>query len=84
MTPGSDSGTVIGPERFRRPRAEVLRRLDQRRVEPLERGVERQHHEGQIGVDDADIDRRRGVEDRQRLRDEPEADEQAGSAAPRA
>ena len=59
-----------------RPAAEIGRRLEQRRIELLERGVERQHHERQVGIDDADIDREVGVEERQRLvRSRPSAEQ---------
>ena len=40
---------------------------------PLERRVERQDHERQVGVDEADQHRRLGVQDLQRLGDEPDA-----------
>ena len=63
------------PERAPGRRAEIQRRLEQRVVHLLQRRVERQHHEGQIGVDDADIDRRLGVEDVEGLGDQAEAHE---------
>ena len=44
-------------------RAEVLRRLDERPIHPLEGHVEREDHERQVAVDDADQDRHRRPED---------------------
>src|SRR3546814_14189163 len=38
-------------------RAKVETRLDQAAVEPVERGVERQHHEGQVYIDESEDDR---------------------------
>ena len=63
------------PERLPRRRAEILGRLDERAVEPLERGVERQHHERQIRVDHADIDGRVRVEDGQGFGNEAEREQ---------
>ena len=40
-------------------------------------GVERQHHERQVGVYDADIDRQVGIEDLQRFVDHPDAQQDA-------
>ena len=57
-TPGSDSGKVIFQNALSRRAAEVLGGLEQRVVHLLQRGIERQHHERQIGIDDADKDRR--------------------------
>ncbi len=64
------------PERPERRRAEIGRRLEQTAVEPLERGVERQHHERQVGIDDADIDGEVGVQDDERVVDEAEPRQQ--------
>ncbi len=65
--PGSDSGRVMLQNARVGGQPRSWRGLDQRLVELFERRVERQHHERQVGVDDADEDRRVGVEDRQRL-----------------
>ena len=46
-------------ERLRRARVEILRRLEQPRVDLLERDVERQRHEGEEVVGDAGDDRER-------------------------
>ncbi len=51
------------PEGLRRARVEVLGGLDQAHVEPLEAGVERQHHERQEVVGEAGDHRRAGGED---------------------
>jgi hypothetical protein len=58
ITPGSDSGKVIFQKAVHRRAAEVLRRLDQRIVHLLQCRIERQDHERQVGIDDADEDRR--------------------------
>ena len=50
--------------------AQILGRLEQGAVHLFKRGIDRQDHEGQVGVDDADIDRGVGVQDRQRLGDD--------------
>ena len=76
MTPGSDSGKVIFQKARGRRAAEILGGLDQRIVHLLQRRIERQHHEGQIGIDDADEDRRSGVEDDQRLVDDVQREQQ--------
>ena len=54
MTPGSDSGKVIFQKALDRRAAEILRRLEQRLVHLLQRRIERQDHERQVGIDDAD------------------------------
>ena len=64
------------PEGGARRAAEILRGLDQRIVHLLQRRIERQHHEGQIGIDDADEDRRVGVHDDQRLVDDVQRQQQ--------
>ena len=47
--------------------AEVLRGVEQRRVVLLQVGVERQHHERQVHVDQADDHRERAEQQRHRL-----------------
>ena len=54
-------------ERAHRSGAEVERRLDQRVVELLDAGVDRQDHERQEGVDEAEDDGARRVEHLERL-----------------
>ena len=76
MTPGSESGKVICQKAADRRAAEVGGGLEQRMVEPLERRVERQHHERQVRIDDADIDRPVGVEDGERLVDHAEPEQE--------
>ena len=56
-TPGSDSGSVTSQKARAARAAEIGGGLQQRLVHLFERGVERQHHERQIGIDHADIDR---------------------------
>src|SRR3546814_5847367 len=63
------------PERLDGTTAKVGRRLQQAEVHLLKVGVERQHHEGQVGIHDADVDRGVGVEDGQRLVDHAEIEE---------
>jgi hypothetical protein len=58
-TPGSDSGKVIFQKALDRRAAEILGRLDQSLVHLFQRRIERQDHERQVGIDDADIDRER-------------------------
>ena len=77
-TPGSDSGNVICQKARHGRRAEILRRLDQRRIDFFEARIERQDHERQIGIDDADVDRRRRVHDLQRLVDDAELHQEHG------
>src|SRR3546814_9428831 len=48
-------------------RAEVEARLDQAAVETVERGVEREHHEGQVDIDEPEDDREIIKEQRHRL-----------------
>ena len=58
------------PERLPARAAEIGGGFEQRVVHALERGVDRQHHERQVGVDDADEDREVGREpDRRRVDD---------------
>ena len=64
------------PERAARPAAEIGRGLEQRRIELLQRGVERQHHERQIGIDEPDLTEKSVVEERQRLVDEADIHQQ--------
>ena len=52
-TPGIDSGSVTRRKTSRRRAVEVVARLEQAVVDPLERGVERQDHERQEVVGDA-------------------------------
>ena len=51
-----------------RPGAEIVRGLEQRVVVLLEVGVQRQDHERQVGIDDADVDREAGVHHRRAAR----------------
>ena len=55
------------PEALPRAGAEVLRRVEQRLVVLLEVGVQRQHHERQVHVDEADEHRERAEEQRHGL-----------------
>ena len=52
MMPGSASGTTIKNKRAEMTGAKIEARLDQRLVEPVERGIERQHHERQVDIDE--------------------------------
>ena len=60
--PGSASGSVIRRNARHGGVAEILRCVDERPVDPLERRVERQHHQREIVVGDADVDRLRREE----------------------
>ena len=77
MTPGIDSGKVIFQKARNRRAAEIGGGFEQRAVDALQRGVKRQHHERQVGIDDADVDGGVGVEDRQRLVDDAEPEQEA-------
>ena len=46
--------------------------IHQRVVDPRQRGINGQHHKRQIGVNNADIDRQVGMQDLQRLVDDPQ------------
>ena len=61
-TPGARQRQRHQPERLPARAAEIGRGFEQRFVELFQRRVERQHHERQIGIDDADIDRGVGRE----------------------
>ncbi len=65
------SGTITSEEGLQRPGAEIQRGLHQRIVDAGQRGVDRQHHKRQIGIHDTDVHRRVGVQDLQRLIDNP-------------
>jgi hypothetical protein len=56
--------------------AEIARGLDQRFIHLLERRIDRQHHEGQVGIDDADIDRGVGRQDLERRVDDTEPEQE--------
>src|SRR3546814_11065141 len=56
-------------------RAEVEARLDQAAVGTVERGVEREHHEGQVDIDEPEDDREIIKEQRHRLRSEEHTSE---------
>ena len=56
------------PERSPVVRAEIVRRFDQPEVEALDRRVDRQDHEGQFAVDQADQHGEARIEQLQRLR----------------
>ena len=65
-------------------RAEVVRRVEQRRVDPLQRDVQRQDHQRQVAVDDADRHAERREQQVQAVvADEPERLQQVARAAPR-
>ena len=68
IRPGQTIGSVICRKVAQRSGAEVLGRLEQRPVEPLERDVQREHHQRQVVVDDADEDRGRRAQDLDVLR----------------
>ena len=68
--PGADSGTIDAKERWPGARAQVRRRFEQGGIQPLQRGVERQHHERQVAVDQAEQHRAIVIEQRQRLVDD--------------
>jgi hypothetical protein len=70
MTPAAESGKVICQKLARR-RAEVGGRFEQAAVHPLERSVDGQDHERQVGIDQADDDTRIGVGDLKRGVDQP-------------
>ena len=73
--PGAETGTMTRHTTAKRARAEIRRGFEQRGIEPFERGVHRQHEEGQKVVDEADEHRAIVVEQRQRGGDEMQADE---------
>ena len=52
-TPGRAIGKVIWRKVAQRPGAEVLGRLDERPVHPLEGHVQREDHQRQVAVDQA-------------------------------
>ena len=70
MMPGSASGTVIVANARRAAGAEIARGFEKRRIAPLQRIVDRQDHERQIGVDDAEHDGAVACEKIERRRDE--------------
>ena len=76
-TPGSDSGSVTVQNAFQRRAAEIGRGFEQGRIDLLQRRVERQHHERQVRIDEADIDRRVGREPRDRRVDDAERHQHA-------
>lgn len=51
--------------------AEIQRGFHQRVINTRQRRIDRQHHKRQIGIDNPDIHRKVGVQDRQRLVDDP-------------
>ena len=53
-------------ERAPRRSAEIARGFQQCRIQPGQPRIERQHHERQVGINDADIHRRVGIEQPQR------------------
>ena len=57
IRPGRAIGSVTWRNVAQRPAPEILRRLDERAVHPLERHVEREHHQRQVAVDEAEQDR---------------------------
>ncbi len=69
-TPGNDSGNVTSQNALPRRRAEIACGFQQRGIHPGERRIERQDHERQIGIDDADIHRGVGREPHHRRRDQ--------------
>ena len=71
ITPGIESGSVTWKKVDERPPPEVGRGLEQALVELHEVGVERQDHERQVGVDDAEIDGEGRLQHHQRLVDDP-------------
>ena len=73
--PGSDSGTVTCENVRQGGAAEIGRGFEQRLVHLLQRRVERQHHEREIRIDDADIDRVVGREPRDRRVDDAQRDQ---------
>ncbi len=50
--------------------AQIFRRLENRRVEPLDRGIDRHHRVGQVDVDETDHHGCFGEQDFQRAGDE--------------
>ena len=68
--PGIASGKVTFQKALIGGQPRSSRGLDQRVVHLVEGGEDRQRHERQVGIDDADIDRRVRVEDRQRMVDD--------------
>ena len=67
MMPGIDSGSVTSTKACQRSRAEIGSRIEQIQIQPLEIRVQRQDHERQVRVDDAEIHGEIVVEHRQRL-----------------
>ena len=68
--PGSRERENHAPEGLPRTCAEVGGGFDDVGVQALERGVERQHHEGQVAVDEAEDDGSEVVEEREGFVDE--------------
>ena len=56
MMPGMASGSVTRRKHRGERSAEIARRLQHRRVDPLQRDIERQDHQRQVRVDDSDPD----------------------------
>ena len=73
-TPGIESGSVTLRKRAR-ARPQHLGGLQQRQVQLFQRRVDRQDHERQEAVHQPDHDREWGVEDRQRLVDQPQLEQ---------
>ncbi len=69
-TPGSDSGNVTSQNTCARRGAEIGGGLLQRRLHLRQRRIERQDHERQIGIDDAEIHRAVGRQPHHRRRDQ--------------
>ena len=67
-TPGSDSGNVTSQNACHGGAPRSLGRLQQRRLHLGQRRVERQDHERQVGIDDAEIHRAVGGEPHHRRR----------------
>ena len=63
MTPGRASGQVTSQKASSARGAEVLRGFDQVEVQALERGIQRQDHERQVRIGQADEDGEVGVDE---------------------
>src|SRR5690606_33714940 len=64
------------PERVPVVRPQIVRRFHQPEIEPLNRGIDRQHHKGQEAIYQTDEHGELGVEQGQRRFDQPQTEQQ--------
>ena len=70
--PGCESGTITRKTVVSGRAPEIGGGFDERRVEAFQRGVDGQHHEGQVAIDQAEQHRAVVIEQRQRRVDDAE------------